>query len=109
MAVRSKRLFGPALVSTTNIALYTCPPGETALIKSLSLFNQGALAAAIVLHINGTGANTIVLSVSVGAGLSALDVPRFLVLHPGDVLRGVTSQGNFTVAGYGAELEGVAD
>lgn len=109
MAVRSKRLFGPEPIGTTSELIYTCPAGETALIKHLSLFNQGALTATVVIGINGIGANQNVVSTQVGAGLASQLTSLFIVLHPGDFLRANCSAGNFTVTGYGAELEGVAD
>lgn len=109
MAVRSKRLFGPEPISTPSEIVYTCPDGETALLKCLTSFNQSALTQTTVVSINAAGGNANIFSFQTAAGLSTVLVDLFVVLHPADTLRAQTNQGIATLTGFGAELEGVAD
>lgn len=109
MAVRSKRLWGPTTVSTSAVTLYTCPAGETAIIKQVSHFNTGVVQQAVSLGINGTGNGQLVVVMSTAATSTTNLLEQFIVLHPGDTLRAIANAGNATVTGYGAELEGVAD
>lgn len=109
MAVRSKRLFGPTQVSTTIVALYTCPAGETALLKCLTAGVGSIGGTQVRLYLNGNGVTNQLAQLGVGNGESIVLTDLFIVLHPGDVLRGSASTGNLTITGFGAELEGVAD
>lgn len=109
MGVRSKRLFGPVVTSTGATALYTCPAGETALLKYLSFQNPGAVANVGVVRIGANVPANTVAVVNVPAGGATSLVDQFIVLHPGDELRIAASLGTLNVSGHGAELEGVAD
>lgn len=109
MAVRSKRLFGPLTVTTANTLAYTCPAGRTALLKWLSAANVAALGATLISgYINGTLGGQLVLQQAVPNGLD-LQLPLWIVLHPGDIFRLKAGQASLIVSGFGAELEGVAD
>jgi len=109
VAVRSKRLWGPTSVGTTAVVLYTCPAGETALLKGVHAFNPGALGVTVTYTLNGTGNSNTILTTSSSSGNINADREQWIVLHPGDVLRAVGSAGTTYVTGFGAELEGVAD
>lgn len=109
MAVRSKRLFGPVQVGTTIVPIYTCPDGETALLKTFLAVVGSITNATVRLHLNGNGATNQLLQEVVPNGVGLVLTELFIVLHPGDVLRGSASGGNLTLTGFGAELEGVAD
>lgn len=109
MAVRSKRLWAPTTVSTANVVLYTAPAGETTLVKLITVCNIAALGSTLFsLRLNGTGGAQLVAQVSIPNGGDAW-VEGFLVLQPGDILRGQAGQPSLIVSGFGAELEGVAD
>ena len=109
MAVRSKRLAGPATVAANGSAtLYTTPAGETALIKGVTLFAQTASTVAY-LGINGLTSGNLILAEPVALG-DGVTLQTFWVLHPGDTLEAyAVAAGALTVSIHGAELEGVAD
>lgn len=109
MPVRSKRLFGPLAVGTGGTTVYTCPAGETALVKHLTFVNGSNLATTLQVGVGGLLVGNLVAQFSVPAQGSVALVSWFLVLQPGETLRMGTTLGNVTVAGFGAELEGVAD
>ena len=109
MAVRSKRLFGPVAIGTATSPIYTCPAGETALLKSLWLWPTGPTVSAVSVFINGTAAANQIGLIIVPNSAEIRLAGQFLVLHPGDTLTLRTNLGTATVAGFGAELEGVAD
>lgn len=109
MAVRSKRLFGPTGVGTGFVTLYTCPAGETALLKCLTVANTAALGNTTLFRLNGTGPTTQLFALTVGIGGADVVNELFIVLGPGDTLRASSTQTSMVVTGFGAELEGVAD
>lgn len=109
MAVRSKRLFGPTSVSTGSTLVYTCPAGETALLKHLSIANLAALGNTWSLRLNGTGGAQTIAAGTVPAGEAVQLTGLFVVMHPGDTLRCTAGQASVALTAFGAELEGVAD
>lgn len=109
MATRSKRLFGPTNIAAGPTVVYTCPAGETAIVKQLSFSNAAALAQTVALYINANTANSIVGGATVPAASALVLTGWFLVLQPGDTLRIGWSGTGGAVSGHGAELEGVAD
>lgn len=110
MAVRTKRLFGPITVTAATAVVYTCPAGETAIIKNLSFADQGAASPTIRLYINGTGVAARIASAPIQSGQWNLADSLFIVLSDGDELyMSANVASNTTVCGFGAELEGVAD
>lgn len=109
MAVRSKRLWGPVAVGTSGGVIYTCPAGETALIKNIEGVGSGGLGGSVTFHLNGNGAGNVLHVASLGTGGDVTITDIFWVLQPGDFLRAQTSAGTAIMWGFGAELEGVAD
>lgn len=96
-------------MGTVNVLLYTTPADETALVKHVSITSADALQQVVTFRINGTAAAADVAHITVPA-LGEVQLPGwFWVLVAGDTLRAVGSRGNLNVAGFGAELEGVAD
>lgn len=109
MPVRSKRLFGPTTVGAGAAVLYTCPAGETAILKDLRI-GPGALGGiTTTLYIGAAVAANRVLVVSQNAGDWFVGTGEFLVLQPGEVLRATSGAAGVQITGCGAELEGVAD
>lgn len=109
MAVRSKRLWGPTTITGSPVLLYTCPAGETALIKQLEVGPAGGIGATVTFYLNGTAVGTRLHSLGLAANSWSSEAGLFIVLHPGDELRAAVSTGSVQVSGFGAELEGVAD
>lgn len=109
MAVRSKRLFGPTALGAASAVVYTAPSGETAIVKELSFSNAAALAQNVTLWIGAAVAANIIGGVTVPAGSVLLVPNQFLCLSAGEQLRMQYSGVGGTVAGHGAELEGIAD
>lgn len=109
MAVRSKRLWGPlAALPAIFTTLYTCPAGETAIIKAVTLRNLDAAAQTGQFFVNANlGANIIESQLLAAGALAYLE--RWWVLHPGDTLRFAgTGLSTWPTTGHGAELAGVA-
>lgn len=110
MAVRSRRLFGPANVpSGAATALYTVPSGRTAVVRSLVVANTSlTVAGSGSFRINGTTSGFTwwwIPSIAVGDTWSA-DV--VLILNPLDVLyfRQDTGANALRVTGGGSLLLG---
>ena len=111
MAVRTKRLAagltGPASVGKTA---YTCPSGETAIVKDVRLYARaGAVSSVKVFALSGAG---IFVACFTGpmADQEVRQFQGFLVLLPGDrvVVEATTTDGiAYWVSG--TELEGLAD
>ena len=108
-AVRSKRLFGPTTVGTTGTVVYTCPAGETALLKDLEVGPGGAAGMVVVFYIGALSVDNRVHQVTLASNAWSSERGAFIVLHPGEQLRVASSIGTVSVSGHGAELEGVAD
>lgn len=109
MAVRSKQLWPPSAVNASGSLLYTCPAGETALIKTLSMYNTDVVPRAMGIRLGGNGVNQTVVFEQVPAGFATVLRELFIVLQPGETVHGVTAGTGGRIAGFGAELEGVAD
>lgn len=109
MAVRSKRLWGPTVVGLVDVVLYTAPAGETPVLKHLSIVNNAALSGEFILKVNGTTNSAAIYRNNVTSTGNAQLVNAFMVLQPGDVVRGISSVASMVCSAYGAELEGVAD
>lgn len=104
---RSKRLAGPTLLvaAAAEATLYTCPVGKVALVKSVRAVTGSGSAAALRLGIDGTGASTRFLSVSVAATSQFIDPDTDpVVLVAGETVRGITTGNDVTVTLSGAEL-----
>lgn len=109
MAVRSKRLFGPTSVAASQVLVYTCPAGETAILKQLTVHNPGALPQVFTMRLNGSNAANTILAESIEAGLATHLEGLFIVLSGGGTLHVAGAAVGLFVAGFGAELEGIAD
>ena len=109
MPVRTQKLaVGNSAPFGTSKTLYTCPAGETTIVKDIRVEN------------GGTGGNLVVVFLSSGAGdvavlrstLAANDIASrelWAVLRPGDLIRIFASAGTCNAWISGAELEGLAD
>lgn len=112
MAVRSKRLVGPALVSTTDPTLiYTVPANRTALIKGCTFTDPVAANPVTICYLmTGTGANSRFFSIDVGGGWVAWNGGLPFVFGPGVTIyaHSPTLKASLRVTLFGAELDGVA-
>lgn len=109
MATRSKRLWGPTTVGNQTLLLYTCPDNETTLLKCLTVFNNAALPLTPGLKLNGSGGAQTILSIPLAAATGVVFTDLFIVLQPGDTLHMTNTSASVFCAGFGAQLEGVAD
>lgn len=108
MTVRTKRLFGPTQITNANLTLYTCPAGKTALVKLITCAAEGAANSELRVLINAAATSARVVRKPVTA-TDSLHLWTFIVLGPGDTLRGnLSTAENYVVSGFGAELEGTA-
>lgn len=111
MAVRTKRLASGRVSVDTSVVLYTCPAGETCIIKSITLFNVNSSVANVVaiLHDLGSNLQTPTWEDTIAARKSFY-LERWQVLLPGERLGlkcSVAGGINYLVSG--TELEGLAD
>lgn len=91
------------------MVLYTCPDGETALIKTIAVTNNNVPSNQVAFYLGAAVAANALFAVPVGGTTGVAVNGLFLVLHPGDILRALTGALTVVVSGFGAELEGVAD
>lgn len=111
MAVRSKKLWsGVSLPNALSVVLYTAQPGETVIVKHIILANPTATSVRIIMSSLGTATPADRLAADLAAG-ETRQIPVWWVLQPGDIVRALATPGSTGVrtAGFGAELEGVAD
>lgn len=109
MAVRTKRLWGPVAVPTAAPAiLFTSPSGGTSILRALTTVNPTTTTPCrIRLWLNGTAnANLIVLK-PLGNPGDLANYDMWIVLQPGDVIRGQSEGATVSCAGYGSILNGV--
>lgn len=109
MAVRSKRLWGPSGSAGAGTPIYTCPADETTIVKQINYVNNAAIAVAAALYLDGGLGGNIIDSFTVPGTGSLVRSEQFIVLQPGQTLRLAPSGGGVISAGFGAQLEGVAD
>jgi hypothetical protein len=111
MAVRTKRLAAGTVAAATTgtIVLYTCPAGETAILKSLVAESGGTLSARFQLAVPGGAAPGLWL-VSLTPDQPA-DKAGWWVLSPGDVVQVVKTATGASLRYWlsGTELQGTAD
>lgn len=89
MAVRSRRLFGPASsgAGAGGAVIYTVPAGRTAIIRTLQLHNNSAVGATIAaLNLNNPGVATFFWRPEPLGALGSVFYPGTMILMPGDVL-----------------------
>lgn len=108
MPVRTKVLAG-ATATTTLTAIYTCPDGETAILKSITSAKTAAGAVSMDLTILRDGTSRVVWREQHPVTSSVTYHDVWIVLQPGDVLRAQTDSGTCNLWLSGTELEGVAD
>lgn len=107
MAVRSRRLAGPLVVTGTAAAvtLFTTPADRTDLVKALTIVNATAGSTTVTFYLNSATSGAMVWRATAAVGSTQLLDP-WLVLHPGDSLLVHSSGQNVTVAAYGSRLAG---
>lgn len=108
MAVRTKVL-AVGTGSSVLTTLYTCPAGETAILKSLSLAKLAAGAVSFDVSILRAGTPRVVFREQFPLTSTVVHREVWIVLMPDDQLRVQTDTGSVTVWASGTELEGVAD
>lgn len=110
MAVRTRRLFGPVLISANPTALFTCPADRTAILKYLTAVNQiGAVTTyRLLISTGGSGQEiTAPRSLATGTETPAPDRDMWVVLQEGDILQARASVLNTVlVSGHGTLLDG---
>lgn len=110
MPVRTKQLaIGDSNPSGTTKTVYTCPAGETAIVKDIRVwgFPGGAITRAQVL-ISGPTASLSIFDRPLNA-LETAGVSGFMCLRPGDSVRVLSTGNAIAILVSGAELEGLAD
>lgn len=96
-------------MAVAGTVLYTCPAGETAIIKSLTAGPGAVGGNTLGFYIGTVTAANLLYAHQLNLGdWEKLD-GLFWVLQPGQVLRGTSTSGAARTFGFGAELEGVAD
>lgn len=108
MPVRTKSLAGFS-ATTTLATVYTCPAGETAILKSVSLAKLAAGAVSFDLSVLRSGVSRVVFRELFPVTSTVVHREFWIVLQPDDQLRAQTDTGSVTGLLSGTELEGVAD
>lgn len=110
MAVRTKQL-AEGTFTNSNVTIYTCPTGETTIVKYVTLFNPSASTATTVRVrlVTAGGARTFIRQeIPIQ---TAVRIDSWLVMEPGDTIDALATAAGINVEYTlsGAELEGVAD
>lgn len=107
MAVRTKRLAQGTRAAGTDAVVYTCPAGETAILKDIRFWNNTTGSVRSLVYVDSGPALCLILDVTAPAG-EARGLAVWVVLAPGDTLRvaSLSGQTNFRLSG--TELSGVA-
>lgn len=114
MAVRTKRLAAAAFPAVTELTyrdLYTCPAGETAIVKELrACATDNAMTITWFVNADNGAVPVNVWRPALAAGVPQTEV-CWMVLQSGDTLRceQQANQGRLRVLVSGTELEGTAD
>lgn len=109
MAVRSRRLTGPALLSTTTSLIYTVPSGRTLILRTVQVYNGSAtLEAELRLFINGTTSVNRALKHLLAVETTATLTP-YWILNPGDTLWAQGSQSTIRMTTFGSLLLGAPE
>lgn len=108
MPVRTKVL-AAASATTTLTPIYTCPSGETTIIKSVASAKLAAGAVSMDLTILRDAGSQVVFRRTYPLTSTVDYAEVWIVMHPGDVLRAQTDTGTVTLWISGTQLEGVAD
>ena len=111
MAVRSRRLMGPTLITSnrTLTARYTVPADRTAIIKTLAITNTDTVnAQGMYVRLNGTsGAASRFIGYFEIAKNSSVVLEHEIILNPGDFIALTPSPHDIIVwTLMGALLEG---
>lgn len=109
MPVRTKRL-GARDTSPENVivVVYTCPAGETAIIKDIRIDVKSGSPSRVVALLTSGPLDVSLIDKPMGPN-DVASTQGFVVLQPGDQLRALSVGGVCRVWVSGAELEGLAD
>lgn len=109
MAVRTKCLAAVKKAAAGIAVMYTCPAGETVIVKEVAFYNAGAATQTYSAGFRRAGLPDIywhsASAASGGVGISS----RWSVLLPGDQIVMNSSGVDMCVWISGTELEGLAD
>lgn len=109
MAVRSRRVFGPTLLTLVGTALYTVPADRTLVLRTVTLYNRSAAGSVAFLAVNGITGFEVVLRRAPAAQNDADPAPT-LIFNPGDVIYGWCTALNAVIAtGFGSLLQGAPE
>lgn len=107
-SVRTKTLAATTAV-VGPATIYTCPVGETAIVKSIASAKLAAGGVSMDLSITRAAVNRVVFRRVYPVTSTVAYDELWVVLMPGDELRAATDVGQVTLWVSGTELEGVAD
>lgn len=111
MAVRTKQLFVGKMTGATQ-DLYTCPAGETTIVKEVVLQHAGNVSTCQLQVRSAANVTQVAVVRSAVVSNEVYRYPMWLVLQPGQKLTAVTDAGTPSTVGWavsGTELEGLAD
>lgn len=89
MAVRSRRIVGPQLVTNSAALLFTVPADRTLIVRQLSIHNSSStLNQRVRLHVNGATTVFRWLRTADMAPLDVLQLEGWWAFNPGDTIQG---------------------
>lgn len=91
-----------------EVTIYTCPAGETAILKDVRCSVATGNPTRIVVFLVSGATRSSLIDQALAAGEKGLG-GLFAVLLPGDQIRIFSQGGSFDAWCSGAELEGLAD
>ena len=121
MTVRSRRVWGPTKVTTTNYTLvYTVPANRTLVLRSVTFYNGTGADNPFILACNGSDIDHVVLrevilsartspalaQSGLNSGMPKSLVAQELIFNPGDTLYVQCTTAGYVTAGFGSLLDG---
>jgi hypothetical protein len=108
--VRTKRLFaGDTAPAGSGVTAYTCPAGETTILKDIRASNQSGSPSRLIISAVSGAARTAIVDEAATPLPATIGRSPWVVLQPGDQIELFSLGGVVAVWLSGAELEGLAD
>jgi len=107
VTVRSRRVFGPSVVTAAGYRLlYTVPAGRTLVVRRLAFAARTANHVFAWFYVNAGAVNNLVRFLDIPAGTWSVSDDTWWVLNPGDTLYCYCNPEDTVVTLFGALLDG---
>jgi hypothetical protein len=106
--VRSAAIVAGASVAGSFVDVFTCPAGQTVIVKDLRMAGGGVAMSRAVFYVRSGPTAVFIVDQAMGATEVITRADMFVVLEPGDDLGVFSAGGTFAFIACGALLDGVA-